>query len=530
MRQKAVYFQQASDHRKKLELRVVETATIREKYLEQLSTLTRDVSAMRRDCDDECILESFILLNLLREATLAFGDAVETWHFDFTRVVRPQLFGTDYMCEMLSKQDILTTLRTRKLFKFQFSSGNILLLPIHYAPKSFVPEPPPPKVNAALAKQMAIYAAVPIDRVVHFYRMMEKFLPKKLFGKLLPLPTWFNNQWIAWDVTPPTPPPKTVFFPRIRRSAPATSDVETDEDDEEEEEDDETRGRGRRRTSVRSGSASGASSSYPGRRPTTHDGGSSTSSRHFRSAKTVTIAGSIDSAVGQSGTSRSNSRSVSRSRSQSQSRGGSMSRSPSRNARGVSKGKEGKSGKAKRRKRRKSKKVEVVEEVVEEEVVVEILSDDDDLVYLQEIERRFRPSPTKIKKESEDKIRGALDPIAAALQQPGDSVTDTPTDPTTATGAISAKPAGGKKMSSAASTLPKIDLVRAASSKSMRSAKSTKSAVSAVSSKGKSSSSAAAAAATDTGSASSSVIRLPPSSARKSTSRGSPSPNSRKQR
>ena len=207
-RQKAVYFQQASDHRKKLELKVVEAATIREKYLEQLSTLIRDVNAMRRKCDEECILESFILLNLLREATLNFGDAVETWHFDFTRVVRPQLFGTDYLMNMLAKQDIMTTLRTRKLFKFQYSSGNILLLPIHYAPKTFVPDPPPPHVNAALAYQMALYAAPSEERVVHFYRTLEKFLPKKLYKTLLPLSQWFTNKWVAWTETPPTPSPE----------------------------------------------------------------------------------------------------------------------------------------------------------------------------------------------------------------------------------------------------------------------------------------------------------------------------------
>ena len=221
--QKAIYVQEAYDHRKKLEQRVVEAVTVRETYLSKLSKLARDVNALRRKVDDECIMESFVLLTLLRDATLDFGDAVEVWHFDFTRVVRPTLFGTDYMSEMLGKQDILNTLRIRKLFKFQFSQGNLLLLPIHYAPKTFGPEPPPPTVSAALAQQMAAYANVPEDRVVQFYRLMDKFLPKDVLKKLLPLPTYFGNRWVAPGETVEAPPPRRVL-PSINRGRALSAD------------------------------------------------------------------------------------------------------------------------------------------------------------------------------------------------------------------------------------------------------------------------------------------------------------------
>jgi hypothetical protein len=198
---KAIYFQQASDWRKNHEFELVRQSTRREAYLFRLVKLTRDVNSMRRKCDDQCILETFSLLNALRESTLDFGEALETWHLDFTKVVRPQILGSDYICEMTTKQEPLQTLRMRKLFSFQFRARNILLLPLTFTGPEVQTERAPLVISAQLAEQMRRFAEPNEERVVRFYRMLQKFMPRKVFENILPLSTWYANRWIAPKAT-----------------------------------------------------------------------------------------------------------------------------------------------------------------------------------------------------------------------------------------------------------------------------------------------------------------------------------------
>ena len=200
----ALFYQQSSEHRKQNEYSLLQKAVEREEYLKLLSNLVYDVNAERRSVDSAYILESFILLNQLRNASFDFSDALELWSLEFVTIIRPQLFGSDYLCEIINKQQILLSLRIRKLFHFRFNPGNILLLPVHFMHSDIISNTSTINIgdilsDTLLLEEMEKFASPPIDRVVKFYKMLWKFLPKKMYEKLFQLEEWASNRWI-----PPT--------------------------------------------------------------------------------------------------------------------------------------------------------------------------------------------------------------------------------------------------------------------------------------------------------------------------------------
>lgn len=207
----AVYFQQSNPARIQDEFALVRAATVREEFLVRLSTLIHDVNLQQRENNDACILETFTLLNQLRESTLNISDAIEVWQQAFTKVVSPQLFGTDYITGMIKRQEFLITLKIRKIFNFNISTGNILMLPI----ASGGIQSKNSGCTSDLIDQMELYASPSAERIKRFYSMLEKFLPPKIFRLVLPLQTWVQNPWKA-----PTSPPQILpkSFPSITAS------------------------------------------------------------------------------------------------------------------------------------------------------------------------------------------------------------------------------------------------------------------------------------------------------------------------
>ena len=147
----------------------------------------------------------------------------------------------------------------------------------------------------------------------------------------------------------------------------------------------------------------------------------------------------------------------------------------------------------------------------QDDLITEVLSDDDDFMYLREIERKFLPSPTKIKKESEDKLRGELDPLAAlgATNASGENLAGTLAAP--------ASPGGVPGLASKPSSpgTGKLPRIKPSSTKGMKGVNGMKTTRPTSKAKASSQSSASTSASA-------------PGSARQG--RSSPSPNSRKGR
>jgi hypothetical protein len=191
----SVYFQQCSHARVTEEIHLVKAATVRESLLEQLSNLIRDVNLQQRLHDDSCILETFVLLNQIRNATFQLCDAIEKWQAALTKNTNPQLFGSDYIGCMSKTQDFLINVKVKRLYHFNIGSGNILILPLLSNVSNDLKTTKENPLSPELLEQMKLFAKPSEQKVLQFYQMLKKYLSKKAFKQILPLDQWLQNSW-----------------------------------------------------------------------------------------------------------------------------------------------------------------------------------------------------------------------------------------------------------------------------------------------------------------------------------------------
>lgn len=190
-----VFFQQCGHARVTEEIHLVRAATVRESLLEQLSNLIRDVNLQQRLHDELCVLETFILINEIRNATFKLCDAIENWQASLTKITNPRLFGSDYISCMSKRQDFLINVKVRRLYHFKIGSGNILMLPLPSAASANLKSTKDNSLSPELLEQMKLFATPSEEKVLKFYQMLKKYLSNKAFKLILPLDQWFQNSW-----------------------------------------------------------------------------------------------------------------------------------------------------------------------------------------------------------------------------------------------------------------------------------------------------------------------------------------------
>jgi hypothetical protein len=142
----AIYFQKSKVVQE--EFRLIELTTTREIYIEQLKKIIDEVRDERRKNDAESDLETFVLLNKVRNSTIKLIKAISVWQESFTKPIRPRLMECDYIVDKMIKYvDIINGTKVKRTFNFQFLRGNVLLLPFPN-PKTIAPL----KVSSALGK------------------------------------------------------------------------------------------------------------------------------------------------------------------------------------------------------------------------------------------------------------------------------------------------------------------------------------------------------------------------------------------
>lgn len=186
----AVFFQKSSALQQEFQL--VELTTLRETYVEKLKTIIDEVKEERRVCDNECIYETFVLLNYVRNCTLNVVDGIEKWMQGFTKIITPHLLQCDYIAQRLIKHiDFVNATSLRRIFNFQINRGNFLILPLPN-PRTITPN----RVDAKLAQAILDFAKPPEENIVKCYQFLLNILPVKIFRKILPLKTWLLDPWI----------------------------------------------------------------------------------------------------------------------------------------------------------------------------------------------------------------------------------------------------------------------------------------------------------------------------------------------
>lgn len=186
----AVYFQRSKAVHE--EFKLIEAATEREVVVAKLQKIIRNVKEKRSEMVDEVILDSFRLLNELREVTMKLIKAIKAWQDSFTRPVRPTIYNCDYIIDRMIKYvDFVNGSKVRKIFNFQFLRGNPLLLPFPNLKGG-----DPIKVHSALAKEIRTFANPDEERVIDCYQFLINCLPPDVYNdKLVSLQKWLIEPW-----------------------------------------------------------------------------------------------------------------------------------------------------------------------------------------------------------------------------------------------------------------------------------------------------------------------------------------------
>lgn len=187
----AVYFQRSKAVHE--EFRLIEAATSREVIVGKLQKIIKSVKEKRLEMVDEVILETFQLLNELREVTMRLIKAIKAWQDSFTRPVRPTIYNCDYIIDRMIKHvDFINGSKVRKIFNFQFYRGNPLLLPYPNLKTG-----DPIKVHAALAKEIRTFANPNEDDVIECYQFLLNCLPPEIYNeKLVSMQKWLVEPWV----------------------------------------------------------------------------------------------------------------------------------------------------------------------------------------------------------------------------------------------------------------------------------------------------------------------------------------------
>jgi len=207
------------------EYALVDLTVKREVAAEQLSKLIFDVNNKFRENDDDCVLETFILFNKLRNCTFDLIEGVLKWQQGFTQSIRPQLCEIDYLVKMVDKIEFVSSTALRRLYNFQFRLGNIFLLPF-VNPRKIEPH----IINKRLARQVVNFAFPSEERLVKNYQILINSLPHAVFKKILPLDSWLENKWqpqvYLKSDTPPAPAIENNNETKMETNASTKSDTQ----------------------------------------------------------------------------------------------------------------------------------------------------------------------------------------------------------------------------------------------------------------------------------------------------------------
>lgn len=222
----AIFLQRSNLSRKVEEISLINRIVVRDEYLIQLSILVRDINLGQKINDDACILETFILLNKLRNATFDMLDCYEIWQQSFTKIIPFEIFGSkDYLNDMATRQEFLNSVQVKNIYNFNIGTGNILTLPTISSTlsnnSSIIDIHATSKINKEddkngirkkgnkntktpeLFEQMQLFSSPPEIRTLKFYALMSRYLSPKTFKIILPLYQWSKNRWIPPLLSPP---------------------------------------------------------------------------------------------------------------------------------------------------------------------------------------------------------------------------------------------------------------------------------------------------------------------------------------
>lgn len=191
----AIFYQRSKAVQDEFEL--IRIATLRDQALSRLADIIRDVKELRKELDDDVILETFRRINMARELTIQFVKYLSYWQGAFTQPVRPMLFEGDYLIhDFMKSTDFVNSSKIRKIFNFQFYRGNVLMLPY---PNMKTIEPP--KVHPDLYKELEIFANPKEEDVIACYQILINTLPDAVYReKLAPLEKWLIEPWEPTNV------------------------------------------------------------------------------------------------------------------------------------------------------------------------------------------------------------------------------------------------------------------------------------------------------------------------------------------
>jgi hypothetical protein len=187
--QPAIFFQKSRSIQQ--EFLLVERTIARELYNGKLQAIIGEVKNKTRVSDDECICETFTLLNQLRDTTCDLIECCGKWQQGFTTNIRPELCECDYLVEMISKIDYVISTIYRREFNFQFPRGNVFLL-TNPNPRTLIPN----QVSTATAEQIIKFSKPDEERIVNCYQVLLECLPPIDYKRLYPLAKWINSRWI----------------------------------------------------------------------------------------------------------------------------------------------------------------------------------------------------------------------------------------------------------------------------------------------------------------------------------------------
>ncbi len=178
------------------EFALIELMIEREGVMKRLNDAIKDVNDLRKYLNDEQILKTVRLFNMLREVTIRFIKTVENWQGSFTKFVRPELYSIDYLIsKFLRDIDFINASKLKKIFNFQFYRGNILLLP--YPSGITSKNIDPLRVNPELGLEIKKFANPDEDQLVSCYQVLINSLPEEIYSKrLVSLEKWLIEPWV----------------------------------------------------------------------------------------------------------------------------------------------------------------------------------------------------------------------------------------------------------------------------------------------------------------------------------------------
>ena len=176
------------------ERRLIETVSQLEIYIEKLiSIVNANKTRKHAVLDLKHIYETFLYMNLVRQATFTFMEAVEVWQDGYTQVIRPTLLGCDYLVKLFIKRmDFMNVAEIKRIFNFQVGSGNVLLIPM--ANRRVLESPV--QINSEIQEEINKLVNFDSEKVIRVYQVLINCLSNKQYAKLASLRNMLENTWV----------------------------------------------------------------------------------------------------------------------------------------------------------------------------------------------------------------------------------------------------------------------------------------------------------------------------------------------